>query len=237
MKTLIIAGLALGIAQGALVQPALAQSQPQSQDASSDRYAAPAPVAKNFSGARIEARIGYDRITVEQRTNDGNVKTSDRSSFDGVSYGGEIGYDVQVGVDTVLGLYAGYEDTSAKQCATISGVDRLCLRGGRNITVGARGGYLIRRNALLYIKGGYSNGKLAVDYRDPSFPADNFRVSDTFGGFHAGAGAQIGFGRNFYGKAEYVYTDYTGYKDVSGGLTTNTDTSRHQVTAGLGVKF
>lgn len=235
MKTLIIASLALGIAQGALVQPALAQSQ----DYPGDRYAAPvpAPRARNFSGARVEARVGYDRITVEQRSDDGNVRTSDKSSFDGVSYGGEVGYDLQVGVDTVLGLYAGYEDTSAKQCGTISGVDRLCLRGGRNFTVGARGGYLVRRNALVYVKGGYSNAKLVVDYRDPSFPADNFRLSDTFGGFHAGAGAQIGIGRRFYGKVEYVYSDYTGYKDVSGGVTSNTDTSRNQVTAGLGVKF
>lgn len=230
MKAIIIVGVALGIASPAVAQNASYPDAPYPD--------APYPTAPaTFSGLRVEARGGYDHVVVELNTDDGVTRTSDKDHFDGVTYGGEVGYDLQVNGGTVLGLYGGFEQSSAKACGEGDFGQEICLRAGRNFIAGARGGYLLGASSLLYIKGGYSNAKMNITYTDPDFPEDDFRVSDKFDGFHVGAGAQVGFGHRLYGKLEYVYTDYNGYEDTELGVKSSSDFSRHQVTAGLGIKF
>ncbi len=196
----------------------------------------PAPVS--VSGIRAEARIGYDRIIAEINTDSATDSSSVREGKSGVTYGGEIGYDAQVNASTVLGVYAGIEQSSAEFCGRDAFGAESCVKSGRNITVGARGGYLFAPDGLVYIKGGFSSGQIRVTYDDPTFPQDNYDLRDNLSGFHLGAGVQKGFGRNFYGKVEYLYTDYNGYESTdSAGTKTSLDFSRHQVTAGLGVRF
>jgi outer membrane immunogenic protein len=210
--------------------PALAQSY-AGQDGN-------APYAtEDVSGLRIEPRIGYDRVITELNVESATDSASVREGKSGVTYGGEIGYDMVVNVGTVLGAYAGIDGSSVKQCFPDGYGAETCLKPGRNLTVGLRGGYLLNPTTLVYIKGGYSNGQIRVGYNDPNFPEDNVRGSDNLSGFHVGAGVQAGFGRNFYGKLEYVYTDYNGYEIADGSDKASLDFSRHQVVAGLGVRF
>ena len=215
----------------AYATPVLAQSYPL-QDGGAE-YGA----VENVSGLRIEPRIGYDRVITELNVETATDSASVREGKSGVTYGGEVGYDTVVNAGTVLGIYGGIDGSSAEQCFPDGFGAQTCLKPGRNLTAGVRAGYLLNPTTLLYIKGGYSNGQIRFDYTDRQFPQDNVRASDTLSGFHAGAGVQAGFGRNFYGKLEYVYTDYNGYEIVDGSDKASLDFSRHQIVAGLGVRF
>lgn len=187
------------------------------------------PVA---SGARVEARVGWDRPVIEANL-DG---ASDKAGKSGVVYGVEAGYDIVTSGPTLIGLYAGIEDASTKQCSEIFGGDEGCIKAGRNITAGARVGFTTN-NGVVYLKGGYSNGRAKISYADPAAPQDNFRLSENLDGFHLGAGGEVMFNRNVYGKLEYVYTNYSGYDYDDGVTTAGLDVERHQIVAGVGFRF
>ncbi len=193
--------------------------------------------SEEVSGLRVEPRIGYDRIVTELSVETATDSASVRAGKSGVTYGGEVGYDLAVNVGTVLGVYGGIEGSSVEQCFADGSGGRTCLKPGRNFTAGVRGGYLLNPTTLLYIKGGYSNGQIRLGYSDPAFPQDDYRASDDLNGFHVGAGVQAGFGQRFYGKLEYVYTNYNGYELVDGTDRASLDFSRHQALAGIGVRF
>ena len=186
--------------------------------------AAPALAQDSNSGPRIEATVGWDRLVLNL--------DDDSAGKSGVTYGGELGYDVQIGTGAILGAYAGIDGSSAKECVS-AGTERECLKVGRNLTVGARIGGRIGTRSLAYIKGGYSNGRLRGTYTDTAFPADNISGGENMDGFHAGAGVQVGLRNGFYGKAEYNYTRYSTY-DFDGS---DFRLDRHRVVAGFGYRF
>lgn len=192
------------------------------------------------SGPRIELRAGWDRLDLVAEARDGTNRVESSTGDSGVTYGTEIGYDYVHGV-SVIGLYAGIAKSSLSTCedllagATIYA--RECLKAGREISVGARVGFVTGTNALVYLKGGYSNAATRYDFEDRYVPAYSFRETETFDGFHLGAGGEAGFGRNAYGKLEYVYANYGGDRFDAGGTRIDTGIERHQVTAGLGYRF
>ncbi|MBL7598920.1 porin family protein, partial [Escherichia coli] len=96
--------------------------------------------------------------------------------------------------------------------------DRARISTGRDLYVGARVGFTVGGNALIYAKGGYTNGRITGE-------TGNVRVSDNLDGFRLGAGVEHAFGQRLYGKVEYRYSNYS------------QDVERHQVLAGLGVRF
>jgi outer membrane immunogenic protein len=188
-------------------------------------------MAQNFSGPRVEARAGWDNLGISTNI-DGDKESDDKS---GVSFGGEAGFDGAFGGNGVLGAYAGLDFATTKDCVK-EGTEQGCIKAGRNITVGVRGGF-VAGAALIYAKGGYSNGSLKLTYTDTAFPADNFSFSDQADGFHVGGGVEFALGTNSYAKAEYVYTDYNGaeYKDAD--ISASIDARRHQALVGFGVRF
>lgn len=185
-------------------------------------FAQDAPVR---SGPRIEARVGWDRVNI-------NVD-GEGVGKSGITYGGEVGYDIVTGGGAVIGAYAGIDGSSTKECL-VEGTERGCVKAGRNITVGARIGALVGSRALLYAKGGYSNGRISVDYTDTAFPADNFSEGENGDGFHLGAGVEVGMSRSVYGKLEYNYTKYSTNTDDADF---DVDLDRHRVLAGVGIRF
>jgi outer membrane immunogenic protein len=186
--------------------------------------AAPAVAQDSNSGPRIEATVGWDRAVL-------NVD-GDSAATSGVTYGGELGYDYQIGTGAIIGAYAGIDGSSVKECVS-AGTESACLKLGRNFTAGARLGGRIGARSLAYIKGGYSNGRLRATYTDTAFPADNGRGGENMDGFHVGGGVQVGLRNGFYGKAEYTYTRYTTY-DLDGS---DFRLDRHRVVAGFGYRF
>jgi len=192
--------------------------------AASTMLAAPAfaqDTDPSFTGPRAEAIVGWDRV------DDGSTSGSDAT--DGVVYGGAVGYDFQLG-NAVLGFEG--EATGATTKDTTSGFivagDQFRVSAGRDLYVGGRIGFLAGPRALIYAKGGYTNATIKTRYTTGT---TTVRTSDDADGWRAGAGVEYKVNDRFYVKGEYRYSNY---QELNGS---NIDLDRHQVVAGVGVRF
>jgi len=130
--------------------------------------------AGDFSGPRLEATAGVDNV-------DRGVDPTD------VSYGVGAGYDLQFG-KVVAGIEASVDNV----------FDR------RDVGVGARLGYVLNENVLLFTKVSYSNWK----------PTNRL----TLEGVRVGGGLEVNVAGPVYAKVEYRYTDFEGATGKHGGL-------------------
>lgn len=189
-----------------------------------------------FTGAHIEARVGWDSPHIRATVSDGTSTISRDSSSDGVVYGGEIGYDYALN-NVLIGGYAGIEGSSAKECGELYGNDRLCLRASRNLTAGVRLGVPVADQFVLYAKGGYSNGRATIDYQDFDAILADEKEGRNFDGYHIGAGIEGTLTGRVYGRLEYVYTGYADASVIDGGIRSSLEPKRHQVVYGMGIRF
>ncbi|HEX7695406.1 MAG TPA: outer membrane beta-barrel protein [Sphingomonas sp.] len=195
MRFLIASAL---LASAAIATPALAQ------DTTTD--------AKEFQGVKILAVTGLDHVT---------------SSIDnqtGLSYGGVIGYDYQSG-KAVFGVEGEIDGSTAKDCVNnaVTAGDRACLKAGRDLYAGVRAGVVVGNKALVYVKGGYDNGRIVATYTLNNATTKTGQNSD---GWRVGTGVELNVGKNMLVRAEYRYTNYS-----------DSDVARHQGLIGVGVKF
>ncbi len=178
-----------------------------------------------FSGPYIGALAGWDHVKVGA---DG-----DSGSKDGVVYGGVVGYDYNLGA-AVVGAEAEVTGSSTKETQNdvFALGDTARIKAGRDLYVGARFGTVVGDNMLLYVKGGYTNARVTVNYDDNDGNA--FEESDNLDGYRLGAGAEYSFGR-FATRLEYRYSDYGNleFDDVDTGI----DAKRHQVVLSLLGRF
>lgn len=194
------------VASSAVGAPAFAQSQDQS-----------------FAGSHAEVIAGWDRV---------NDKSSFDASRDGVTFGGNIGYDIQRG-STVFGVEGEVTGSSISDRSSnvLNAGDRLRVKAGRDLYVGGRLGFLAGPNTLLYAKAGYTNAQFITDYSSPnSTPALDLRSRDNLGGWRLGAGAEFKLTNQVFAKAEYRYSNY-------GSQANGVDPERHQIVTGIGVRF
>lgn len=188
----------------ALLAGALAATPALAQDAD-------APAGKEFQGFKVLALGGVDDVVV------------DGSDTAGALYAGSVGYDFQAG-KLVVGVEGEVGGSTARECERdllVAG-DRTCLRTGRDLYAGARAGIAIRDNTLLYVKGGYTNGRAVATYTAGS---TTIKDGDNLDGWRAGVGFEFNAGKRFVVRTEYRYSEY------------DQGVSRHQGVVGLGVKF
>jgi outer membrane immunogenic protein len=196
-----------------------------------------APTAASAqSGFRADIHAGLDNISTHQRTDVGVNGATTREKDEGVIYGGEIGYDVDLAGFT-LGAYAGLDGSSIKECSEVFAEVETCAKSGRNITLGARAGIRAMPRLLIYAKGGYSNGQVKLEYIDHVTPANSFGVSDEMDGWHVDAGVQLDLMKNVYAKLEYVHTNYSDYRIKEGTATITGGVDRDNVILGIGMRF
>lgn len=148
--------------------------------------AAPA-FAQDFTGGRIEAQIGYDRVNLDAGPFD--------VSTDGVMGGIAAGFDYDLG-SVVVGAEAGVAFSSAK--LDLLGDE---LRAGRDLEVSARLGFKVSPTGMIYAKAGWTNAAITYDDGTSKF-------TETDDGFRIGGGYEQTFGGSTYGKLEYRYSDY-----------------------------
>lgn len=174
-----------------------------------------------FTGLRAEGIIGYDRLS------DGSGQ--DAGSSDGVLYGGQLGYDFQAGraIFGIEGEVTG-ATTDTRADSLVTAGDRLTLDAGRDLYVGGRLGVAVTPRAMLYAKAGYTNAQVDVEYRAG---ATTTRTKSELDGYRVGAGVEYQLTPQFHLKGEYRYSNYS---SVDGY---DTDVDRHQLLAGVGVRF
>lgn len=209
--------------------------------ATSSALAAPAFAQDSTapSGFRVGVVTGLD-IVRPGSSEDSDISGDDQS-IEGFQYGVEAGYDVPIGTNVVAGIEAELSDSTAKTKNNTSDPNFFgygSVKTGRDIYVGARLGYMVAPTTMLYAKGGYTNARLDVTAgRNNALTDENFQLD----GWRVGAGVEQSLGRNTYAKLEYRYSKYTDADfQYANGATTDTfsvDTDRHQIVAGVGVRF
>lgn len=210
--------------------------------------------AQDVSGFRIEGRFGWEKADAEAvlpNPEDDEDETGDEflvgnNDDDGVAYGVEIGYDMQIGDSFVVGAYGGVDLSDSNICIGLVEDDLACTELGRTFTAGVRAGMPIGSNSLIYAKGGYSNGKLDLTYdpdvtdNDDEEPGEIAAFSEKRDGYHLGAGAEVGITSSIYAKLEYVYTDFGSDSyllDEEEEISIDAKSSSHQALVGLGLRF
>lgn len=173
-----------------------------------------------FNGPRAEGVVGWDQVD-----SDGVPSTKG----DGVVYGGAIGYDFQMG-SAVFGpeveLTGTGTDTRARD--VLAAGDEIRLDAGRDIYAGVRGGFVLGDSTLLYAKGGYTNTRFKESY---DLGNTTIIQKQNLDGWRIGAGLEQRLNGNVYVKGEYRYSDYGRERGFA------PDISRHQVVAGVGIRF
>jgi outer membrane immunogenic protein len=114
--------------------------------------------------------------------------------------------------------------------------DSAGLRTDRDLYIGARVGVAVRPSTLLYVKGGYTNARFKTIYNDGAGNTLNF--GNTTDGYRIGAGIEQKF--NLFGPSGFVKAEYrySNYRNLNVGSTNvDIDLDRHQVVAGVGVRF
>lgn len=164
-------------------------------------------------GFRAEVHGGWDHVS------------ADGPDDDGFLYGIGLGYDVPVGQNAFVGIDFSLDDSSMKECeaSVLAANDTLCVKAGRDIAIGARGGFKVSEAGKLYALAGYTNARFKSRYTT----AAGVTTSDgaNLDGFRLGAGYQHDFAGGVYGKVEYRYSNY------EAGL------ERHQALLGVGLNF
>lgn len=191
--------------------------------------------ATEFTGGRAQAHVGWDRTTIEvdiDAEDEFNTYTfSGKGHKAGVNFGAEVGFDAALGETMIAGAYAGIEFATTKK----SFEDLLSVKLGRNFTIGARLGAVVSERALLYVKGGYSNGRITLNYDGGGSDHENR------GGIHFGLGGEMSLGAKMYARAEYVRTNYRKYEDLVyyGDIYAEGQAKGHrdQILVGFGTRF
>ncbi|MCW3835232.1 outer membrane protein [Sphingomonas canadensis] len=187
-------------------------------------FAAPAHAQdgdKSFTGPRVEGVAGWDRL------DDGG--TAGVAASDGFTYGVQLGYDYDLG-KAVIGVEGEVADSTNKETASgvLAAGDTLSVKAGRDLYAGVRVGFKAGGSTLIYAKGGYTNARINTLY---TAPATSVSAKDDLDGWRLGAGVERQISGNVYVKGEYRYSNY----DKLSGYAVDID--RHQVVAGVGVRF
>ena len=170
----IIVALLAGVC---FAQPALAQDAPATSNAR--------------DGARIEVRGIWETPTVSSVVEDDDVYKLGSA----LAVGGEVGFDVAVGSNLVVGPYATYELSSVENC---DGTD--CVSAKDNIAAGLHLGYAVGASGQVY-------GKLGYDSMTLEASVTGANVQESGEGVAFAVGYEHGFGPNLYGRIEFGYAD------------------------------
>jgi outer membrane immunogenic protein len=187
--------------------------------------AAPA-AAESFSGPRIEATIGYDRLSSHDDFDDLP------DTLAGARIGGAIGYDVAMGPRLLVGVEAGAGWTIGARKTTTLARDRLHQDLGRDLDLSLRLGWKMSPTLLGYVKAGYANSRFDVRYDAAIIGGyDSIRSHAVRGGVRLGVGIEHSLGGRLYAKGEYRWTRYPDDAPYTRNVT------RNQVLFGVGARF
>lgn len=193
-----------------------------------------------ITGPRVEATVGWDKSRSGSSVDDDTTRDLDQS-INGIVYGGGVGFDVALGDALVVGAEAELTDSTAD--ADNDGVPNTFNLGrveaGRDIYVGARAGFILGNNMLVYAKGGYTNARFNLVGTDGTVDLNQRLDTD---GWRLGAGVETAIGENAFAKIEYRYSNYNEAETDFNGTTPDSsrfriDTDRHQVVASVGLRF
>lgn len=196
--------------------------------------------AESFNGMHVEGLLGYD-ITKAGSSIDDDSQIDNDQSIDGLMYGVGAGYDFRMG-NVVVGPEAEITWSNGKtefNDGDFEGFGIGNVKTNRDLYIGARVGYVVMPRTMVYAKGGYTNAKFDVRNSDGTAVSNTDIDAD---GWRIGAGVEQAVTDNVFAKLEYRYSNYEkGELDFTGDMPDSQrfdlDLDRHQIMAGVGVRF
>ncbi|MBA3055108.1 MAG: porin family protein [Sphingomonadales bacterium] len=183
--------------------------------------AALAQEAPAFGGLYAGALAGYDHVKISG--------FGQSESRDGATFGAIVGYDMALS-GAIVGVEAEASGSSVKEevndYPTVGAA--ASLKAGRDLYIGVRAGAAVLPSTLVYLKGGYTNARVILNYDDGAGFA--FSEADNLDGYRIGAGVEQAFGR-LRARLEYRYSDYN--EAQYNGVNLGADAKRHQVVVAL----
>ena len=185
---------------------------------------APAAVQETtiFDGPFVGVQVGWQQDR-RSATTSLVPPTTTRVTGDGLVYGGQLGYDANIG-----GAVLGVEGSIIGRTGS-NGSAALDIETGRTINVTARAGLLVSPESLLYARGGYSNARFSI-----TSPAGNSESRD---GYTLGAGYERSLSDTMSARIEYSYSNYGSDTLPGMGGPVVLNYRRHGVTAGFNLRF
>ena len=187
--------------------------------------ASQASAAEPFNGPYVGAEIGWqqDALRATLRSETGTLTDNEKAS--GFAYGGQIGYDFKLADKFVLGAeaFAGGDSGKIK-------VDGTSADGGRALGLAARAGVLASPATLIYLKGGWENGRFTFNDGVDSASANR-------DGWTLGGGVEQGRGGYISARVEYRHTKFNSF--TVDGIDDNASArfNRDRVMVGVNYRF
>lgn len=186
-----------------------------------------ASAAEPFNGPYVGVEAGWqqDRLRAEVRPGTGGALTG-TDTTSGFAYGGQIGYDFKLAENFVLGAEAFATGDSSR----IDGIGGLSADGGRAFGLAARAGVLAGPTTLVYLKGGWENGRFTFD--------DGVdRVARNRDGWTMGLGLEQMVSANVSARVEYRHTKFNSFDvDLTPG-DASARFNRNRIMAGVNYRF
>jgi hypothetical protein len=192
------------------------------------------PSEARIGGARIEVRAGLERPTLND-TVDGTAYVAKLGT--GLVYGGEVGYDIQVGRTVTVGPYIGIDGGGADKCESYvpnsGGTGDVCFKGKSNVSGGVRVAFVSRKTEL-YLGLGYSSYVMDFSIQERNLAnavTFNYVNNEARGGLDVAMGANFNVGKRTYigiGAKIGQFGDFEG---------TGFTLQRAQVHVALGARF
>lgn len=193
-----------------------------------------------FTGPWVAGLVGYDNSRAGSDVDDDTQEDDFHDGISGVNYGVGVGYDFDMG-GVVLGVEGEWMESEADTKYDLDddvGLGIANLSTGRDLYVGGRVGARLGTNAMVYAKGGYTNGRYNVLASDGT---TDTKTNVNLDGWRVGAGVEVAITNNAFVKAEYRYSNYTnGEVEAPSGATSgnfDVDVDRHQGVVGVGLRF
>lgn len=189
--------------------------------------------AETFNGPFVGIQGGWQQDRQTLQLNNGGVIAEASQSKSGFGYGGQIGYDFRLSPSVVFG--AEVDLTGRTGTSRIGGNNGYDLKQGRTIAATARLGYLATPNSLLYVRGGYANGRFTLSDATSSESVNR-------DGYQVGVGYEQALGQNVSARVEYTHSGFgtTNAFNLAqnvGATDADVKYSRNAVTAGLNFRF
>jgi outer membrane immunogenic protein len=196
--------------------------------------------SSQFNGPWVAGVAGYD-INKAGSSQDDTVNVDRHNSAKGIVYGAALGYDADLG-NVVVGAEGEITDSSADSDYDNNYVNYGLgsVDAGRDLYAGVRVGFKATPSTMIYAKGGYTNARFNFVGTNGSVSTQRHEDTD---GWRIGAGVEQKVGGNAFAKIEYRYSNYKkgeiDFEDpnVPDSSRFNIDTDRHQIVAGVGVRF
>ena len=194
------------------------------------------PIAWNgfYVGGFLGGAHGVWTVDFYRNNNHGHAE----EGADGVAGGLFLGYNYHINPNFVIGVEADLGATSAKQSNNIFDNDTSYASYGPFGSLRGRIGYAFDR-LMIYGTGGFAFANITNDIQKGRNAGEQIVWDDQFrAGYALGTGLEYAFGRNFFGRAEYLYSNFgTVTLNNADGNRADMKNELHQVRAGVGYRF